>query len=534
MVSLARVFMLVLIVACALMVLFSFSQTHHLVTTRSTHDHLHGSQHIQSGSALISRLLEFPAAVEDVERRLLSLEKSIQDFDVKAGQEGGGSSEVDGLLHKPSGGSPGAAAASGPGPGAGDGASVLKRWRADKKCGKNSQPLSDGKPTGCDPEGPAPCCSKNGWCGNSPAHCSCRGCISYAQHKAAVQVPSENTVSEPKPSKFPPAPTHDGHKGKTVVVIIPFRDREYHLTLFKKFWRWFAQHGREPKSVQRWEVFVMEQFDSMTFNRGWNFNVGLAVASAQKSASSEVSAADGIDFDCAVIQDIDYLPEKGVDYGECDVPIQLSSEIDRYNWKTPYLTSAGGIVGMSLKHWRKINGFGNNYFGWGGEDDELHHRLRLNKLLYGDCYPFCKSSGDPNTGKPGLSIMRPKMGFGRFTGKLMHSANHTKRITDSKAYDANVLQLKEIEQGGSRWKTDGLSSLAFHIVDHDEDTTDKEEFGITYHHIRAKRGKEPFDVRLVPMAVPPGFCSGSVGTADASSVPGSWIIRQLGPGAIPW
>ena len=60
---------------------------------------------------------------------------------------------------------------------------------------------------------------------------------------------------------------------------------------------------------------------------------------------------------------------------------------------------------MSLKHWRMINGFGNNYFGWGGEDDELHHRLRLNGLLYGDCYPHC-GRNDPKEGKPGQSIKR--------------------------------------------------------------------------------------------------------------------------------
>lgn len=38
---------------------------------------------------------------------------------------------------------------------------------------------------------------------------------------------------------------------------------------------------------------------------------------------------------------------KKVDYSDCAVPMQLSSEIDRYNWKTPYLTSAGGIVSAS-------------------------------------------------------------------------------------------------------------------------------------------------------------------------------------------
>ncbi|CAE8583440.1 unnamed protein product, partial [Polarella glacialis] len=327
----------------------------------------------------------------------------------------------------------------------------------------------------------------------------------------------------------------DGHKGKTVVVIIPFRDRDLHLTLFKKYWRWFARHGRENLTVQRWEVFVSEQFDSTPFNRGWVFNVAFAVASGQLNASPEVTGAAGIDFDCAAIQDIDYLPEKGVDYGECEVPIQLSSEIDRYDWKTPYLKFAGAVVSMSLTHWRQINGFANNYVGWGGEDDDLFQRLRLNNLLYGDCYPWCEDpgllaflfGGDPNIGKLGLSIKRPKMGSGRFSGKLMHGANHTKRITDGKAYDANVVQMKAMERGDSRWKTDGLSSLAFRIVDHAVDTTDREEFGITYHHIRAKQGKDPFDVRLVPMAIPPGFCAGKLGRAELKDLrlrAASWAL----------
>eukprot|EP00439_Symbiodinium_sp_Y106_P058986 s2901_g8.t1 len=136
------------------------------------------------------------------------------------------------------------------------------------------------------------------------------GCVNYRDiYAGQSQGTSQKAVA------LPPSPPKDGHQGKTVVVIIPFRDRENHLKL-----------GR-------------------------------------------------------------------------------------------------------LKHWRKINGFGNNYFGWGGEDDELHHRLRLGGLLYGDCYPYCKKN-DPNVGKPGQSIHRPKKGFGRFSGKFMHSANHTKRITD--------------------------------------------------------------------------------------------------------
>lgn len=71
----------------------------------------------------------------------------------------------------------------------------------------------------------------------------------------------------------------------------------------RQYWRWFAEHGRSPKTVKNWVVYVAEQFDSETFNRGWNFNGALAVASALTTASPDIKADMGIDFDCAVIQE---------------------------------------------------------------------------------------------------------------------------------------------------------------------------------------------------------------------------------------
>jgi len=35
---------------------------------------------------------------------------------------------------------------------------------------------------GCDPDGNQPCCSVSGWCGNSPEHCRCKGCIDPWKH----------------------------------------------------------------------------------------------------------------------------------------------------------------------------------------------------------------------------------------------------------------------------------------------------------------------------------------------------------------
>ncbi|XP_070576117.1 bone morphogenetic protein 1-like [Ptychodera flava] len=52
------------------------------------------------------------------------------------------------------------------------------RWRDDYQCGPN-YPLPDGSPAECDPNGIYPCCSPYDWCGNTPDHCECPGCIDF-------------------------------------------------------------------------------------------------------------------------------------------------------------------------------------------------------------------------------------------------------------------------------------------------------------------------------------------------------------------
>jgi hypothetical protein len=192
------------------------------------------------------------------------------------------------------------------------------------------------------------------------------------------------------------------------------------------------------------------------------------------------------------------------------------------------LQSAGGIVSANLGHWQQLNGFSNDYFGWGGEDDELHHRLRLTGLLYGDCYPFCKPD-DPSKGKAGISIKRPPKGHGRFSGKYMHSANHTKRITDHKAYQQNVKLLQQIQAGQPRWRSDGLSNLAFRIVSYERDTSYAKD-GIIYHHVKARRGRDSYDVRGIQLAVPSSLCSDTEPESEDSV---RWTVVALGD-PIPW
>ena len=56
----------------------------------------------------------------------------------------------------------------------------------DGRCGPNFQ-LKDGTPGQCDPNANAnmkgPCCSSLGYCGNSNAHCKCKGCTDFRQSK---------------------------------------------------------------------------------------------------------------------------------------------------------------------------------------------------------------------------------------------------------------------------------------------------------------------------------------------------------------
>ena len=49
---------------------------------------------------------------------------------------------------------------------------------ADGKCGPNN-PLDDGSPAKCDPNGDAFCCSEWGFCGSSDGHCNCEKCVDF-------------------------------------------------------------------------------------------------------------------------------------------------------------------------------------------------------------------------------------------------------------------------------------------------------------------------------------------------------------------
>ena len=152
-------------------------------------------------------------------------------------------------------------------------------------------------------------------------------------------------------------PKLDRHK---LGIIVPYRNREKQLETF------VAETRRYLSSKQlNFDIIVVEQEDSGPFNRGLLLNVGFQKAVEQ-----------GCDY--VVFHDVDMIPEI-VDYSYSSFPVHLanrfvdeeghysSNTLDRY---------FGGVTMFPVEDFQAINGYANDYKGWGFEDDDLFRRCQ--------------------------------------------------------------------------------------------------------------------------------------------------------------
>ena len=87
------------------------------------------------------------------------------------------------------------------------------------------------------------------------------------------------------------------------------------------------------------------------------------------------------DWDCLVFHDVDLLPEDDRNLYTCpDQPRHMSVAVDKFNYQLPYKGLFGGVSAISVQHFTLVNGFSNQYWGWGGEDDDMAKRLGSQKL----------------------------------------------------------------------------------------------------------------------------------------------------------
>jgi DNA-directed RNA polymerase subunit E'/Rpb7 len=126
---------------------------------------------------------------------------------------------------------------------------------------------------------------------------------------------------------------------------------------------------KEPRAS--FEIYVVEQTDEHKFNRGILLNIGFLEALKDGRNIFIFHDAD------LVPKDSDDLMALYVKYPE--IPIHIAKCWDRYTGNKEY-NYLGGILSISEKDFKNANGFPNNFYGWGGEDDEFALRLKENRV----------------------------------------------------------------------------------------------------------------------------------------------------------
>jgi hypothetical protein len=152
----------------------------------------------------------------------------------------------------------------------------------------------------------------------------------------------------------------DNHK---LGIIVPYRDRYFDLVEFKSH---ITKHLSD--SGINYYLIIVEQDDEKSFNRGKLLNIGTIYAKK-------------LGCDYVVFHDLDMLPEE-VDYSYSDIPLHLATNlIGTKDFKRIVFDQYfGGVTLFPIKTFEEINGYSNNYWGWGYEDDDLLHRCNHYKI----------------------------------------------------------------------------------------------------------------------------------------------------------
>jgi hypothetical protein len=111
-------------------------------------------------------------------------------------------------------------------------------------------------------------------------------------------------------------------------------------------------------------IFVVQQRGDAPFNRGKLCNIGFLESG---------------NYSHVVFHDVDMLPVE-VNYAEAGGATHLATAASQFEGKMPYAEYFGGVTMFDRTSFKQINGFSNDYWGWGLEDDDLRERCRTYKV----------------------------------------------------------------------------------------------------------------------------------------------------------
>ena len=152
---------------------------------------------------------------------------------------------------------------------------------------------------------------------------------------------------------------------RRLTVIVPYRDRAHHLQQLAP-----ALIAMLERQRLNYRVLVVEQLPGQLFNRGRLLNVGMHYA------------AGFSDYYC--LHDVDALPVVA-NYACPSQPLRLVTQLVTGNGAGRQRTCHyfSGAVSIRKDQAFAANGFSNEYWGWGKEDDDFYFRLLLAGYL---CY----------------------------------------------------------------------------------------------------------------------------------------------------
>jgi len=170
-----------------------------------------------------------------------------------------------------------------------------------------------------------------------------------------------------KVEAVPRVPTAPRFHPARIAVIVPFRDlhaaqqRTSHRRAFVPF---MLRYLSECKLKDFTVMLVEQSDDGRKFNRGKLLNIGFDLLKDS--------------HDAFIFHDVDLLPGDDLRDSYSVIPatgkpIHIARCWGRYSNNPKYF---GGIVSFCRGDFERLNGYPNNFWGWGGEDDELYNRLK--------------------------------------------------------------------------------------------------------------------------------------------------------------
>lgn len=205
----------------------------------------------------------------------------------------------------------------------------------------------------------------------------------------------ENFLSDTK--KIQMAEFERAKQKDLTVVVIPFLKREKNLMDLMVNLHPFLQ-----RQFLHYKILVVEQSNSNdSFNKGRLYNSAFdhmlknyQVQGLNDEFSSKISYKNLLNIKCMIFHDVDLIPESDYNIYGCgdsyqtdvvnhDMPRHLSLSIHKmsehinqtekkfYYKPNLYELLVGGVLSLQPKIYEKINGFSNEYWNWGAEDDGI-------------------------------------------------------------------------------------------------------------------------------------------------------------------